>query len=421
MLAIVRAGIDACAPARLLPPVATELKDEARRARRVRVIAAGKAASGMAATAVDLLGAGIVAEGAIIAPEVRSNIGALEGISAGHPAPDARSQAAGERALALARACGRDDLLLVLLSGGASALMAVPAAGLTLDDKRTTSGRLMRAGADIQALNAVRKHLSAIKGGLLAAACAGAVRTYLVSDVVTDELSAIASGPTVADQTTFNDALEALDRFGGRAAYPPPVVARLEGGARGEIPETPKPGDARLERSHATLVGGRTDAMEGAGREAAARGYHVEMLREPVTGDAHRAALAHADVVGTLRRAGTPTCVISSGETTVHVIGDGVGGRNLEFALGVATRADRLGSPFAAASAGTDGVDGPTDAAGAIVDGDTLTRARAAGLDSPERVFARNDTYTFFKGLDDLIRTGPTGTNVGDLQVFLLA
>jgi glycerate-2-kinase len=298
--------------------------------------------------------------------------------------------------------------------------MALPAPDITLDDKRRTTDRLLRAGADIHALNGVRKHLSSIKGGLLAAACRGTTRTYVISDVVTDDLSAIGSGPTVPDPTTFADALNTLDRFGGRGAYPPSVIERLERGRRGEVAETPKPGDSRLTRAHATIVGSRVEGMAGAAREAASRGYRVETLADPVTGEARLAALAQVEIVAARRQPGVPTCVISSGETTVHVTGDGRGGRNLEFALAVATRATTLGVPFAAASVGTDGVDGPTDAAGALVDDTTLDRARAAGLGSPERALASNDSYTFFEGLDDLIHTGPTGTNVGDLQVFLL-
>jgi hydroxypyruvate reductase len=318
---------------------------------------------------------------------------------------------------------GADEQLLVLLSGGASSLMAAPAKGVTLDDKRQTTARLLRAGADIHALNTVRKHLSAIKGGWLAAASpALAVTTLVISDVVDDDLSVIASGPTVADASTFAEALAVLERFGGRQAYPPSVVDRLAAGADGHLPETPKPGDARLTRSTAKVIGSRFDAMRGADAEAAARGYRTVMLTEPVVGEARQVGPAHtARVLAQLMTMARPVCAISSGETTVTVSGSGRGGRNQELALAVAV-SDVLSDKTAAlASVGTDGVDGPTDAAGAIVDSSTHERARVAGLDAPDLFLAANNSYAFFAGLGDLIHTGPTGTNVGDLQIFLLA
>jgi len=358
--------------------------------------------------------------GVVISPEKHDAPGRLVALQASHPVPDSGSVAAGERALAIARGCTARDLLVVLLSGGASSLMAAPAAGLTLADKQATTDRLLKAGADIHAFNCVRKHLSAIKGGRLAAACRGATLTLAISDVVDDDISAIASGPTVADPTTFAQALEALDRFGGRTAYPAAVVALLERGTRGDVAETPKAGDGQLDRSKATIVGGRLNASAAAAHEAAARGYQVEELRDPLVGEARVTACAHVARVASLRRQGGATCVVSTGETTVRVTGSGRGGRNQEFALAAAACAGPLGQ-FVAASVGTDGVDGPTDAAGAIVDDSTVARARTAGLPPPARVLDANDSYTFFNTLHDLLRTGPTGTNVGDLQVFLLA
>jgi hydroxypyruvate reductase len=324
--------------------------------------------------------------------------------------------------LALAESLRADEVLLLLVSGGASALMAVPGDDIDLDDKRRTTDRLLSLGADIRALNTVRKHLSAIKGGWLAARTAGACRTLAISDVVGDDLSVIASGPTVADASTFAEAMEVLRRFGGVSSYPASVVARLTAGVRGAVPESPKPGDARLSRASARVIGGRRDAMEGAVRQANALGYHVRCVDEPVTGEARIAAARH------LRRAlpgalqcDRPACIVSSGETTVHVTGCGSGGRNQEFALALVEPLALLGLPIAMASVGTDGIDGPTDAAGAIVDSTTRDRARAAELLEPEAALADNDAYPFFKALGDLIITGPTDTNVGDLQVILLA
>ena len=329
------------------------------------------------------------------------------------------SEDAGGRALAIAEAAA-DEELLVLLSGGASALMAAPAEGLTLDDKRQTTDTLLRAGADIHALNTVRKHLSRIKGGRLAACAPGRCRTLAISDVVGDDLSFIASGPTVPDPTTFEDALGVLRRFGDVDAYPPPVVAHLTRGVSGKLPETPKPGDPRLARAVSVVIGGRRDAMIGAASLARTLGYHVVVRDAPVVGEARTAAHSHVrDVEAAARAAERPLCVVSSGETTVRVLGSGRGGRNQEFALAAAALVSSSGS-VVAASVGTDGIDGPTDAAGAVVDSTTLARARASGLD-PSDFLRDNNAYAFFAGLGDLIRTGPTGTNVGDLQVFLVA
>jgi hydroxypyruvate reductase len=342
-------------------------------------------------------------------------------IVGGHPLPTAPSERAGRRALALAESCEPGERLVVLLSGGASALMSVPADGVTLDDKRATTARLLRAGADIHALNTVRKHLSAMKGGWLAACARGDCDTLAISDVVGDDPSVIASGPTVADASRFEDALDVLRRFGGEAAYPSAVVARLRRGADGAVPETPKPGDARIVRTTTTVIGSRRNAMAGALAAAVALGYHVLRLDDPVIGEARTTAVAH--IRGVLARSAgleRPACIVSSGETTVQVTGHGTGGRNQEFALAAAEPLAGADAPAIVASVGTDGIDGPTDAAGALADSTTIERARAAGL-RPAPYLSDNNAYAFFDALGDLIHTGPTGTNVGDLQVILLA
>ena len=377
----------------------------------------------MAASAARLLGPRVRA-GLVVSAEPASVPHGFELIVGGHPVPTADSEAGGRRALAIADGMAPDETLLVLLSGGASALMAVPADGVTLDDKRATTARLLRGGADIHALNTVRKHLSAIKGGWLAAHARGTCRTLVISDVVGDDLSVIASGPTVGDASRFQDALDVLGRFGGEAEYPPAVVARLRRGADAGVPETPTPGDPRLARTDTTLIGSRRDAMSGVATAASALGYQVLRIDDAVVGEARAAARAHLRAV--LARAadvGRPSCVVSSGETTVHVTGHGKGGRNQEFALAAAQLLAESGagrSPVAIASAGTDGVDGPTDAAGAVADATTVARARAARL-APDRFLFDNNAYAFFDALGDLIHTGPTGTNVGDLQIILLA
>jgi glycerate 2-kinase len=340
--------------------------------------------------------------------------------NAGHPLPDDGSVAAARRALDIARSAAAEDLLIVLLSGGGSALLALPAEGITLAEKQQAGRVLMEQGADIYELNTVRKHLSAIKGGQLAAAAACPVLTLAVSDVVGDDLSVIASGPTVADDSTYAQALDVLTRRGGLAQYPGGVARRLQRGAAGELPETPTAGDARLARATARVIGSQRGAIDGAQAAAEKLGYHVHVVRDAVTGEARTAAIAHvarlASEVASLPR---PLCVISAGETTVTVRGHGKGGRNQEFALAMAPVLGTLGDHVAAASIGTDGIDGPTDAAGAIVDTSTLARARQMGL-SADAYLNDNNTYVFFERLQDLITTGPTATNVGDLQVILV-
>jgi hydroxypyruvate reductase len=343
-----------------------------------------------------------------------------EWCGAGHPLPDENSLAGARRALEIARDGSPGDALVVLLSGGGSALMALPAPGLTLEAKQDTARTLMQQGADIHELNTVRKHLSAIKGGRLAVAARGSVVTLAVSDVVGDDLSVIASGPTIADDTTYADALAVLSRRGGRSAYREEVVTHLERGRKDEILETPKTGDARLARAVAFVIGRQRGAIEGARRAAARLGYHVHVVNEPITGEAREAGRSHIDVVSRAQSSlPRPLCIISSGETTVTVVGKGTGGRNQEFALAMAQSLEAVGPSVVAASIGTDGIDGPTDAAGAVVDSTTLSRALRSGL-APETYFADNNTYEFFDRLGDLIRTGPTNTNVGDLQVVLV-
>jgi hydroxypyruvate reductase len=268
----------------------------------------------------------------------------------------------------------------------------------------------------------VRKHLSAVKGGRLAAACRGQVVTLAISDVVGDDLSVIGSGPGVPDPSTWSHVRDALHAFGGVERHAAAVLARADAGCAGEEPETPKAGDPAMRRARAHVIGGRRHAMDGAARAARERGYGVVLYDAPVTGEARLAAAAWWEAVAeTAREAGTPLAVITSGETTVRVTGTGRGGRNQEFALAAASHLAAVARPAVLLSMGTDGIDGPTDAAGAIVDPTTLTRARERGLGSPTAYLDRNDSYAFFEALDTLVRPGPTDTNVGDLQVLLVA
>jgi hydroxypyruvate reductase len=391
------------------------LVDHLNGASAVNVVAVGKAAAPMLNSFAHGVGRPLRMLAGIGPVRPDTLPAGAEWFDSAHPVPDARSVNAARRALDIAAATAPGDLLVILLSGGASALMALPAEGITLEDKQDTVRRLLKGGATIDELNAVRKHLSAIKGGRLAAATAAPVVTLVISDVVSDDLSVIGSGPTMPDPSTFADALAVLDRRGSRAAYASAIVTVLERGQRGEVPETPKPDDVRMARSVARIIGGRMTAVDGAADAARSRGYAVHVVERPIVGEARDAARAFADDA---RRATAqtdrPVCVVGGGETTVVVKGSGMGGRNQEFALSM------IGCGCVFGSIGTDGIDGPTDAAGAVVDPTTAERAAALGLD-PRRFLENNDSYHFFGALDDLVRTGPTGTNVGDVQVALIA
>ena len=336
-----------------------------------------------------------------------------------HPIPDARSVAAARRAMEVAAVVGPDECLALLLSGGASALMALPVQGITLPDKQDCVRTMMLAGADIRALNAVRKHLSAVKGGRLAAACRGTTLTLAISDVVGDDLSVIGSGPGVADMTTWEDAASAIEQFGG-SRHSRAVRELVARGARGEIAETPKVGDAELARAHAHVIASQRQALDAAGVTATSLGYDVVTLTDAVTGEAREAAPGWFNrVEEVLRHATRPLCVLSAGETTVHVTGSGRGGRNQEFVLALVERVATSGRELMIASVGTDGIDGPTDAAGALADSTSSDRATALGFD-PAAFLDDNNAYDFFAMLGDLIHLGRTETNVGDIQ-FLLA
>jgi hydroxypyruvate reductase len=387
----------------------------------LQLIAVGKAAPFMArafaAAAGNRLRGGIV-----IGTHLPDALPAgLEWMPSAHPLPDERSVAAGRRALDVARRSDSRDTLVVLLSGGASALMAVPAGDLTLDDKRTAVNALLKGGADITALNTIRKHLSGVKGGRLAAAAGAPTVCLAISDVVGDDLSVIGSGPTVPDPTTFREAWGYVERFGVESQLTPAVKQYLKQGLEGRIEETPKTGDARFARSITRVIGGRFEAMRGAAAAARALGYDVVTSPDPVIGDARTMGplvleQARKLIAGRSR----PLAVIASGETTVKVVGAGRGGRNQELALSVAAALEPERGEMAVGSFGTDGIDGPTDAAGAFVDHTTLRRAREQSLDAGA-FLADNNAYAFFGRLGDLLMTGPSTTNVGDIQVVLFS
>ncbi len=391
---------------------------------RTALLAVGKAAWGMAQGAVAALGTDTFSRGMVLLPYEPASPETLPFPihRGGHPLPTEEGVHGASLALGMIRALGPDEHLLLLLSGGGSALLSLPAEGLTLPDLRTVTRLLLEAGAPIEELNAVRKHLERLKGGRLAAEVGGrSILALAVSDVVGDPHDAIASGPVSPDPTTYREALEILERHGVRDAVPPAVITHLMRGVHGDVLETPKPGDPRLSTVEFRLVAGVGHAMEGAAREARGRGYRTHKLSSSLEGEARATGRRLGALGASLsfsQDAGSPICLVSGGETTVRVRGTGRGGRNQEVALGAALEiADR--SNVLIASFGTDGVDGPTDAAGALATGSTVPRARIAGLD-PEAALRENDAYPFFQALDDLFITGPTGTNVMDVQIVLV-
>jgi len=386
-------------------------------AARLVVVAAGKAAAPMAA-ALEAVAGDQVARGVAVTKDGHGRrLARLALREAAHPVPDARCEAAAREVLELARGAAPDEELVVLLSGGASALLACPAPGLSLADLAAATELLLAGGADIEETNAVRKHLSALSGGRLARAWAGGPVTVLaVSDVPGDRLDVIGSGPCAGDPTGFADAVAVLRRRGPWERVPEVVRVHLEAGARGEREETPGPGDPVVARVVSRVVASNAMALEAARRAAVARGLRAEVDPEPLAGEAREAA---PRLLQRARKAsgGAPLVWLAGGETTVTLgRSPGRGGRNQELALAAAVALDGAGDA-ALLAAGTDGTDGPTDAAGAYADGGSVRRGTALGLDAA-RLLDHHDAYRFFDAEGGLLRTGPTGTNVMDLALF---
>jgi len=386
--------------------------------RRVLVVGGGKAGAPMAAALEGVLGDRITA-GVINVKTGYS--GPTERIAvreAGHPVPDAAGVAGARAMRDLLRGATAEDLVICLISGGGSALMTLPVEGVSLDEMQALTGELLRSGAPIQAINAVRKHLEQLKGGRLAQIAQPAtVIALILSDVVGSPLDVIASGPTAPDPTTYADAWGAIERYGLADRLPPGIARALRGGLAGEMPDTPKPGDAALARVQNVILADNARAAQAARAEAARLGFHTLLLSTFVEGEAREvgrvvAALAK-EVARSDQPAPRPACLLLGGETTVIVRGAGKGGRNQELALAAALaiqgEADAL-----IASLATDGTDGPTDAAGGLVDGATVARGAALGL-SAQTALDANDAYPYLDAVGDLLVTGPTNTNVNDL------
>lgn len=428
LVRIYRAAIAAVDPALLTGralegrlPESDAVRIAMAQARRILVLAIGKASRAMAEEIRRRAGERI-AEGILVVPPSSPPASPLRGFrqfAGGHPLPNQSSIEAAHAALEVAAKAGPGDLLLVALSGGASAMFAAPAGEVTLEDKIAVTSALLRSGASIRELNCVRKHLSAVKGGRLAAALGPRARlvSLIISDVPGDDIATIGSGPTAPDPTTFADAIAVLKRrrIWGRA--PERVRDHLERGVAGEIPETPGGDDPSLARVCNLIVGGNRTALDAAAEEARRMNLIVERGRE-LTGEADQLGREFAARIAELR--GSPTCLIAGGEPVVTVRGGGRGGRAQHCALSIAMEFANAapGSSAGVLVAGTDGIDGPTDAAGAFAFADSAARMRAKGVD-PETASRRNDAYNALDAIGDLFRPGPTGTNVADLIIAL--
>lgn len=394
---------------------------------RVLLLAVGKASGSMALAAVTCLREQV--QSGVVVTKYGHMAGislppSLQVIESGHPIPDAAGVRAGQVIIEQLQATTCADQVLLLLSGGGSALLPAPVAGVTLDDLQVTTDLLLRAGATIVEINAVRKHLSQLKGGQLARLAAPApVTTLILSDVVGDPLDAIASGPTAPDPTSYSDAVTVLQTYGLLDRVPRSVATHLQAGVAGERPETPKPGDPVFRHVTNVIVGSNHLAARAAVDEAASRGYRTLLLTTFVEGEAREVAKVAVALAKGVKQQGDPisppACLVWGGETTVTVQGQGKGGRNQEFALASAIGLDGLSDVMLMALA-TDGTDGPTDAAGAVVGGMTADRARKRGWDL-QTTLRDNNAYPLLDDVGALLRLGPTGTNVNDLMVLLVA
>jgi glycerate 2-kinase len=343
-------------------------------------------------------------------------------VEAGHPVPDENGLHGTEAIIGLLKDAKNNTLVVCLISGGGSALLVAPYGEISLSEKQKVTGLLLRAGADIGELNTVRKHISRVKGGRLAAIASPAhIFSLILSDVIGDRLDVIASGPTSPDTTTYNDAIEILKKYGLLGDVPESVSNVLMKGADGLLPETPKESNTLFQEVRNIIIGSNGKALEAAKRKSESLGFTAEVISSEIAGEAReigRWLARKALEIQAGGHSGKPVCIISGGETTVTVKGDGTGGRNMELALAFALEIEGAGG-ITLLSAGTDGIDGPTDAAGAIVDGQTIERARRRGLDAP-RYLEDNNSYNFFGEIDCLFITGPTGTNVMDVQVLVV-
>lgn len=412
----------------ILSPDAPDLEIRKGNWKAIHPIAIGKAAIAMARAAAELLPKALLqGDGVIVTNHENAasedGIPGFELIGAGHPLPDEAGLRGAQRVTEIASRAGEGELVLVLVSGGGSALLPAPAPPITLGEKIATTDLLLACGADIVQMNCVRKHISALKGGGLARiASPAALHALILSDVIGDDLSAIASGPTVPDITSFADAIAILEKGGVWARVPESVRKRLTEGRDGRIEETPKPGDAVFRHTASTLIGSNGMSLSAAAKMAGQLGFETRIVSDALCGEAQDAAeFMLKEALAVTPDSDRPLALLAGGETTVTLHGDGRGGRNQELALAFAMKAVDRGLPgiWSFLSGGTDGRDGPTDAAGGLVDPGSLQRLSAAGGDA-NALLANNDSYRALQLADDLLKPGATGTNVADLQVLLI-
>lgn len=392
--------------------------------RNIYIIGAGKAGGPMARAMEDILGERVTEGLVCVKYGHLAELSRVKLIEAAHPVPDDKGLAAAEAILGLVSKAGKEDLVLCLISGGGSALLPLPVEGLSLEDKQETTKTLLACGASIHEVNAVRKHMSRVKGGGLARAVYPATLVSLIlSDVIGDDLDVIASGPTVPDPSSFEDCMNILEKYRIRDKVPEKVLAFCQKGVEGRVPETPKAGDPIFDQTESVIIGSNLASVLAAEQKARDLGYNTVVLSTMIEGETKEVAGVHVAIAKEVQKTGhpvsCPACVLSGGETTVTITGPGLGGRNQEFVLAGAMALNGL-EGIVILSAGTDGTDGPTDAAGAVADGRTVHRSRALGL-NPSDFLSENDSYHFFQKLGDLIKTGPTNTNVMDLRILLVA
>ncbi len=390
---------------------------------RIIVVGAGKASAMMAQATEVALGDEIDSGAVISKTGYEASLKKIKLYFGSHPVPDENGIKGTERIIEILSEAGEDDVVICLLSGGGSALLVSPSEGISLEDKKRTTQLLLECGARIEEINAIRKHISRVKGGRLAKlACPAQILSFVLSDVIGDRLDSIASGPTAPDPTTFEDCLEILNKYKLMDQLPSSIKLFLEENKDRQENETLKPGDKIFEKVENIIVGSNLLALKEAEKKARELDFNTLILSSTISGDTREAALEHAELAKKIKVekkiVPPPACVISGGETTVEVKGNGLGGRNQEFALASAIQIDGL-KDVVIASLNTDGTDGPTDAAGAICDGFTVSRAKKLNLE-PTQYLDCNDSYHFFEKLGDLIKTGPTNTNVMDIHLILV-
>jgi hydroxypyruvate reductase len=390
---------------------------------RIYLIGAGKAGGPMAQAVEEILGDRVTGGLINVKYGHTAELSRVKLTEAGHPVPDEAGLQGSDAILELGSKVGERDMVFCLISGGGSALLPLPAEGISLKEKQETTKALLACGATIHEVNAIRKHISRVKGGGLARAVyPGTLISLMLSDVVGDDLDVIASGPTVADKSTFEECMKIIEKYDIGESVPKAVLVHLQQGVEGTIPETPKPADPVFARTQSVIVGNNLACIEAAEETARGLGYSTLVLSTMIEGETKEVALVHVGIAKEVLKSGhpisPPACLLSGGETTVTISGRGLGGRNQEFVLAAAIGLNGQ-EGIVVVSAGTDGTDGPTDAAGAVADSHTVQRAEALGL-SPTDSLSNNDAYHFFEKLGDLVKTGPTNTNVMDLRILLV-